>query len=412
MILKTQQERTGWGERLLPLCCALICYAALWGSLSGMAYLSEVGVLPLLAGAAGIVLTALLPKKAAYPLLAILVAAGAVLLLTQLDGVRLLLNRLMTASQQKQAYVYDLFPVEADNVAQAVRQALLPLGLLTGAILGLGARTGFPPVFAAVFCLYALGSAWLGVTPQWWWSALWAAALVPAMARGKLLPAAAALLCVGLTVGAVLLLYPGENAALSRWDESARDRLAAETVFFTHDRQLAQEHSTPENAPSEPQTLFAPEETSGKEGGDLTLPVPLPVLGVILLFAFLLFVPAILADRAKKRNAALLSALKGEDNAEAVKAAFLFAVRWLELDGFSPGNLPAAQAAEGLEGQAKEDFLRALPLWREAAYSAHPIDSAQRGAMTHYLEQTKARVWSSLNGRQKLAARYKWGLEA
>lgn len=406
--LRAEKKPRGWGEKAFFALCALLCYGALWGSLSDMASLSTAGALPLLAGGAALAAVALAPKGRWLALL--LCAGGLAALLLSPDGGKLLLNRLMTASAQRQAYEYQLFPVAAEDAAGTVARGLLPMGLITGGLLGMGAAKRLPPVFAGSFALFAAGAAYLGVTPRWTWCALWAAASLLALLRPSLGAAAGVCAAVGMIAAAVLILAPGEDPALSQWEELVRDRLAAETMAFTHDLRQARERRHEAAPPPQAAELYAEEETLGKPGGEQAWPIPPAVAGVIALFALALFVPAFLEDRAKRRHRALEACLTGTDDGEAVKAAFLYAVRWLELGGFQPENLPEEAAAEQLPPIEKAAFLQALPLWREAAYSAHPIGGEQRARMGSYLEETKTRVWSRLNARQRLLARYRYGL--
>ncbi len=397
-------------QRTLPLSAlgAATLYAALCGALCDMAALGTLGLWPLAPGLAFCALLALLPhgKRWTLSALAVLVLALCASILLRLrvvlDGAALYANRLFAASEARQAYAYEKFSVTASP--DAIRAFLLPSGLVLGALCGVAARWRQRWIDALLFLLPAALAAYLGVTPQWFWLAALCAALVVCFAatvRG----AAGGVLALCLLTALVLLAVPGEDARLSAWEETARDALALHTVAYGQTPQV-EEVSPPTQIETAAQR-FHEEEIAADTGGDETpLHRPPAALWAILAFALALFIPAVLSDRLKKRRARNRAAMADEDAAKAVRAGFLYAMRWLRLGGLPDGNRPFSAYADSVPSALREDYEAVLPLWQEAAYSGHVMTPAQRTQMGAFAEKTREAVWSGLNKRSRFVAKY------
>ena len=412
--------------RLLPrvhrALCGLLIYTALWGGLCSMAYLSTLGLLPLIPGGVLALALALAPeKRRALPVLlggGFLIAALLILLQQEAfpDGVKYFLNRLFSASEERQAYEYERFALTSPDGLPALRYALLPLGILSGLLCGISARFLLKWLFALMFALLCGAAAYLGLSPGAGWTVLLAfAALVPflapsgAGAAGAALTLLCGLLPAALVCAAVFLAFPGEDPRLSAWDETARDALAFETVAYTD--QARYDAARREEQAAEDTKQFYQEETAADTGGEEEIiALPYPVLLAILLTALALFVPAVWSDRLRKRRARNRAGLDDPDHGAAVRAAFLYAMRWLGAGGLSPGNRPygdcAGAVGELFSPALREEFEEVLPLWREAAYSGHKIDEAKRGKMLAFMEDARKTVWDRLGRRERLRVRY------
>jgi hypothetical protein len=414
------------GSRLWAGVTAAALYAALFGCLCDMAALSTAGAVALIPGGAAAVVLALLPRRRAAGLAALgaLIAAAVVVALTwpsALDGAKLVLNRLFAASEAKQTYTYEKFSLsaQADAWPSLFRAVLLPLGLGAAAVLGPVCRRA--RMAAAAGCLLALAGAvsYLGVSPSVPWllalagaaaAALWTPCAAPLLALRSALGAGLAL---ALVCGAVLLWLPGEDLRLSAWEEDARDRLAAVTVAYA-DRSQAE--NTPEEDPAQADRAFEQEEDAAADlGGDeQDWTRPLSIAAVILALAMLLFVPAVLSDRLKKRRARNRAGLDDPDHAAAIRAAFLYALRWLRLGGLEAANTPfsgyAPQVEDRFSPAVRASYEAVLPLWQEAAYSGHHMDGGQRRQMADFLDETQQLVWAALPRRKRLLARYVYAL--
>lgn len=393
-----------------------LLYTALWGGLCGTAGVGGPETLALLPGAALAATVPLLPSKWRRGVLGAVLALAALWCLLQgqavLDGGKLMLHGLFAASEARQAYVYERFAVSAPegSWAACVGAALLPLGLALGGLCGwsLGRGRRWPAV--ALFLALAAGWAYLGVIPGTGWCVLLSACLGLAFLdaprrvwKGLALGALAAVCAV------VLLAFPGEDPKLSAWEAGARDALAVHTTVRApqpEERPEGQESQIPE-APAS----YENEDTLVDFGGSLLAwAKPASAALILLLLAALLFGPSIASDRLKKRRARNRKGLDDPDNAAAIRAAFLHALRWLKLGGVPLANVPFSQYAHRI-GEAVSPALQArfeevLPLWQEAAYSAHAMDAGQREAMLAFLEEARRMVWERLGIRGRVRANY------
>ena len=407
--------------RLYRALCSLLIYLALWGGLCSMAYLSTAGLLPLAAGGVFALALVLAPeRRRALPVLlggGVLVAALLILprLDAFLDGVKYFLNRLFAASEERQAYEYEHFALISPDGLPALRYALVPLGILSGLLCGVSARFLLKWLFALIFALVCAAAAYLGVSPAAGWTVLLMfSVLLPFLAPSGGGAAALTPLCGALPAAAVcvavFLAFPGEDAKLSAWDELARDALASETVAYTD--QARYDAALRDKQTAEDTKQFYQEaETAADTGGEEeNITVPYGVLSAILLTALALFLPAVWSDRVKKRRAENRAGLDDPDHGAAVRAAFLYAMRWLGAGGLSPGNRPygdcAGAVGELFSPALRSEFEEILPLWREAAYSGHEIDEAKRTKMFAFMEAAREAVWERLGKRERLRVNY------
>lgn len=373
-------------NRIFRAFCAVFVYVSLWACLSSMAFLGTASVLPLTLGAAVAILLPFLGKWR-YPAGIAFLIIGIILIYVNLDGVKLLLNRLMTASAARQSYEYELYAVDATDP----RAALFSLGVASGALVGCG-------LGPAAACAVLLAEAYLGISPEWYFSALLALTAALCFVRPGASGFAVAAISAVLSLFLVLVLFPGEDAALSGWDENARDRLAAATVAYSE--RLPEEKPEKEETPA-PAELFTEEPSDAGLGGDIELPVPPSVLIIIAVFAILLFVPSVLSDRARRRREKRRSRL--DDDAG---AAFLYAMLWLRLIGVDAGNRPYSEIAEELPEELREEYRSVIPIWREAAYSDGQLSPEKKAAMRSFADRAEKTAWQSLGRRQKFMARY------
>lgn len=407
-------------QQLADALRAALLYAALCAAVCSMASLSTLGLLPLAPGLLTALVLPLLPQRRILRLaqLAVLLAA-LVLALARLeataDGLRALLGRLFAASEAKQAYLYDTLPLAAQALWKQSLQWLLlcaglPLGLLS-ALACTRARWLLPLTALALAALIA----WLGVAPAPEVCVLLALALLAAFAipspSGTLRLLPAVLVPLLLACALVHFALPGEDLRLSAWEEDARDALAYRTAAWADPQTQLQTAPPPTAQQTQQQTFYLPEQTPTDLGGDETVfPRPPRVLLAILLFALALFLPAILSDRLRKRQFRNRQGLDDPDNAASVRAAFLYALRWLQLAGLQPQNQPhSAYGAqiEALAGaQLRAEYEAAVPLWQLAAYSTHTLDETQREQMRAFLLHTQRGVWQRLSRRKRFAAKY------
>lgn len=407
---------------LLEVGLLLVVYIALW-----LAILHSIDLNHYIVLSGGLVLL-LLPlrenKRLFYLCFGLLLAVGLLLLFVHGDlvanGLRLLANRLFTVSEARQTYLYDHFPVDAASYAASLRAALLTLGFSSVFLLCIGRLYARRVVVPLLFVAFSVAAAYFGITP----SAGYTVAFLLSLGALLLLDAAARrgsfaaiwqtlLLClvpVCLIIGVTALAFPGESRTVSAWDEQLRDTLAGSTLFYrdTATQAPTQEATLP-TEPPEPPTLPDAQDTIFAAHSNTLL-----VVLVCLLALLLLFLPSVFYDRYKRCVAKNRTGMDSEDNAAAIRACFAYALRWLTAYGLADENQPYAALAPRLKALLSpnyaEEFLRILPLWQEAAYSAHAMPPEARELVQAFAEQTAQAVLEKLGRRKGFLLRLRNGL--
>lgn len=403
----------GFPARIWSALCSLGLYIGICGAFCSMASLSDTGVLPLSLGAAAAAALPLLRGRASISVTAAALcvsAALAVLDWAQVrDGVCIIINRLCAASEASQSYSYPRLYISAAAVdyAACIRRSLAPIGLLFGTVCGLAGQRKLSVVPAVVFSLYAIAAAYLGVPPSRLWCIVPAAAVALGFCEPSRLKIPAAALAFAFICLTVTAAFPGENAYISSLDESLRDSLASYTAAYSDESRSGQE-PTPE--PNAQEQEFHREEDSVEELGDGSeITVPVPLLAAILTAALLLFVPAVFSDLIRRRRERNRAGFTAADNAEAIRGMFAYALRWLSVAGFEPGNRLLSDCSACLAAMpegVREGFNAVLPLWQEAVYSEHNMSGEQRELMRVFADETASRICAALPARKRLLAKY------
>ena len=315
----------------------------------------------------------LIPKKRGIWALLPLAVLSAVFRKPLAEGFGILANSMFAQSEICQAYEYDYFETA---------EAGGPLFLFTGAVSVLmGSLCSLHATAVLWSCcgLAVFGCAWFGVTPDLLWLALILLTLIfCALPReGLWLREAAALLLAGLLLGAVLLLAPRPVPAISAGEETVRDRLALQTVWHAGIPQPTERPET-EQKPPEEQMPPPPEEVREKR------PFPLLLVVLSVLTLLLLFIPAVIGDRARKKREAYCRNFDSEDISLAVRDLYLHSRRWCD--------------------DPAPDSIREL--WNEAAYSDHRLTEQDRKTMRDYLDETEKKALSGAKLKQRLYWRY------
>ena len=313
----------------------------------------------------------LIPKKwGAWALLPLAVLCG-IFWRPLSDGFRILANAVFSASETCQAYEYDYFEVQ---------EALLPLFIFAGAcsvLLGSLCSLHAPGTLWGTCALAVFGCIYFGVTPDLLWMALILLSLVLCALpkEGLWLRGATALILAGLILAGVLLLAPDPSPAISAGEEQVRDRLALHTVWYADVPQPTEiEEEEPIEEPEPPVTEIREDDKS----------FPWLFVCLAILTLLLLFVPAVIRDRAEKKRKAYCKNFDSEDISLAVRDLYLHSRRW--------------------SGEPAPEDIRSL--FNEAAYSDHRLTEKDRETMKDYLEKTKEKVLSQAGLKKKLYCRY------
>ena len=348
--------------------------------------------------------------RTALILAAMLLAGGIVLHSSLIMGTEMILNHLYALGEEAQAYLYDRFEIPAEEEITSGRSkalAVLWMGLAAGGL------TGIPPVrmrqwILAGAVLGVFGClAYFGLVPMALPMGLLLLAGCIALSGGRLravLPLLAVLIVI---FGVIMAVDPGENTQVSRADEQLRDRMALSTVRLEGMQAPQQEESQDQ------------QEDEGDSGGEDSQPEDIQkflhhnikgILLLILLVACVLFIPAVLRDRLEKRRRKNRAGIDSEDPAEAIRAMFPYAVRWLQAEGMTVGNRTYVSLQPSVNRRFSElygdRYGQMLQLWREAAYSSHPMDEEGRASMEEFLQETIRMVNGRAGWRDRMRFKY------
>lgn len=325
----------------------------------------------------------LIPKMKGKKLGYILLTAWAVFALIRfpaiLNGVKLFANTLFRLSEETQSYEYVYFATTGDRGAEAV----MAISLLAGIFCWLwGNAVSFVLAGSWVGVM-----AYLGVTPAWYvLAAFFFAGVLSVLPRQQrwFHGFVAMVLIGGIGLGCVRLA-PEPSKTVSQWDEDLRDTLAFSSVTY-------EQMPVPTEVP-EPEIVPPPnvEQEQPDHGVQRKLVNVLFIILAALTLA-ILFIPAVIKDRAAKRTEQNRDGLQAEDHGKAIHAMYLYAQRWRELGENQP---------------VPEDV---YAIWQEAAFSDHPMTEAQRAVVHKFMAETATRVWESADWKDRLRIRYRWCL--
>ena len=334
-------------------------------------------LLPALAGVLPVLLPRSRKKTVEYGLPAALafwlvLRAGSVL-----DGAAGLANRLFARSEAVQAYAYDYFVTRGTGGGETVLFCALALGWLC--------RRWGNGVLLALCGLWAGAMAYFGVTPgPWILAAVLLCGLLTVLSpKGRLGWGVLAGLLVTLVTMACLNLAPEPIPAVSRLDETLRDGLALRSAAVER-IPIPSQVPEPEHLPPDRVEQEQPDHGVQRR----LVNVLFWVLAALTLLV--LFVPAVIRDRAAKRAEANRADLRAEDPARAIRAMYLYAMRWRALE---PTPEPVPEEIYGI--------------WQEAAFSGHKMGEDQRQILRDYMETTAKAVWQRTDRRQRLRIRYR-----
>ena len=379
-------------DRQLPYAAVLpfLLCIALWGAFLWM--VGRVTLLPYAAAGSLLALFALFRDRrrrrtAGLILLAVSVLAMLVFWRPISGGLAQLANRLFDVSAARQRYLYDRFQASDGQPIAAVIAASALLAVCLGWLGSL--YQSLPGILALL--LTAAACAYFGVTPGApWLLAILVLSGFSMLKQPNLRTVLPLTLLAALLAGLALWLAPGENARVSALDDQLRDALALTTV--TQQRQpenalTPTPESQPEQENKEPMLLQI------RESMDPKTILLIVLIAVILL---VLFVPAILRDRLQKRRDRNRAGMESENNAEAIRATFRYALLWLRASESDALEMPGYDAT--------------YKLWQEAAFSDHAMSDTQRDQMTAFQQTVSDTIQSRAGRRLRWKLRYRYAL--
>jgi hypothetical protein len=282
----------------------------------------------------------------------------------------------------------------------------------------LGFAAALPParmrrsICAALFAVVAILFAYYGLLPSWVITLLLILALVMLMADNNLLTAWPLLLVTALIFGLIILVDPGESYTISAADENVRDRLAFRTAYMENYEDPMddfEEFEDEEYDEGGGLFEFLSENTSFAEHPVLWI---LGMIGIVLLV--LLGVAYLIHRRLAAKRRKIRAGIDSDDPAEAVRAMFPYAMRWLRAYGVNIENKPYSELRPAIKADMparySRNFDKMVDLWTEAAFSDHTIKEADRNDMKEFVADTirMTKEESTLKDKLKIRFKYAW----
>ena len=339
------------------------------------------------------------------------------------QGMKALLNRLYDASEAANAYVYDRFPVSAD---QPVWPALFLLILMALSLLGMTVLSGSRLLALCLLGSCALFQVYFGLAfPGWFNLLLFTLSAVWMLRRPwEKRTLLSLLIGIGAVSLAVILIWPGVHAATEAASEAARDRLSQAAQFLTGAKQelsaspmeahhartasLVLGHQEAQPDREYQWTTVAEEQISKPRWVSLLRTALLLLLTVALVI--LPFFPFWLLNRRRKKAQDARKIFQSENISEAIAAIFQRVISLLEATGNGAGNLPYAQWSAEIAPDYANHFTQCEKLFEEAVYSAHEMREAQRQQALDLLAETERALLTQADWKQRLRLKYKEGL--
>lgn len=336
------------------------------------------------------------------------------------QGMKALLNRLFEASEKVNAYAYDRFDVLADT---PVGWAVLLLAVMALSLLGITLLSGSRLSALCILAGCVLFQVYFGLAfPGWIMVPLFSLFVLWMLKRPWNRKAVICVLSGAAALSlAVLLMWPGVDAATEAASETVRDRLSqmAQSLAGTTREAPAGENETrrvhslsltagdQEARPDREYRLVTVEEEQ------VSMPHWVNYLRIILLLlltaalVILPFLPFIWLNRQRKQALEARAVFQSENVSEAVFAIFQHTIAWLEATGHSCGNAPYAEWRVDIASDYAQRFTACEKLFEEAAYSTHEMREEQRQQAMALLTETERILQRQAGWKQRLRLKYK-----
>lgn len=325
------------------------------------------------------------------------------------DGLGTLINWFYDVAEEAQAYVYDRVPVDGATEG-ALRFGIAWISAVIG-LLGALPPARMRRVFSGLIAIaIMLVIAYYGLLPSAVCIAVMIAALIFAVARGNVLSIVPVALAALLLFGAIVLVDPGESYAVSRINETLRDRFALNSALLESEESFYDdtEEEYEEDMEDEEDMESEEEEPDPEVGKYAIIGFIILAVAVIGAAAFLL-IRRLLRKRAKNR-----AGIDSKDAREAVTAMFPYAVRWLKGYGIQQPDPSFASMEPALEREFSDTysglFMEMYDMWNEAAYSDHEIPEGSRLLMEGFMRETIDQVKKKSKLRDKLRLKLRYAL--
>ena len=324
-------------------------------------------------------------------------------------GLATMMNDFYNMAEEAQAYLYSRFSV---SDSASVTFAAVWISSLLGLIVAIPPADNRRPAIILLALAVMFLTAYYGMIPSWICIAVILAALILTVSRGSILSVLPLLLAGMLVFGAIIMIDPGENYGISRMDENFRDRFAFHSALIESNDLTQEETDELEGLDENEET--EEEDANAFDGEYKTY----AAIGTFVLIAALAGAAVyFLMRRLKKKQAAVRAGINSSDPKTAVTAMFPYSVRWLKACGVGTDTTreePFSSLAPSIRGELAPDygdrFDSMYALWKEAAYSNHPVSEESRQDMKTFMGETIKLAKAKCTAKEKLKIKFKYTL--
>ena len=336
------------------------------------------------------------------------------------QGMKALFNRLFDASEAVNAYAYERFAGPADT---PVAFAVVLLAVMGLSLLGITLLSGSRLLALGLMAGSVLFQVYFGLSFPAWVNVLLLALFVLWMMKRPWSRKAVLSLLAGVSVLAlaVLLLWPGVDAATEAASEAVRDRLSLMAQSIAGGA-----HELP-SGENETRHVHTQSLTAGDleaqtdrefrlvtvEEEQISMPHWVDYLRIALLLLLMValvilpFLPFILLNQRRKKALDARKAFESENVSEAVFAIFQHVAAWLEAMGYGKDNAPYAAWNAELSPDYAAHFAACEKLFEEAAYSTHEMKEEDRQQALALLIETEQILQRQADWKLRLRLKYK-----
>ena len=359
-------------------------------------------------------------KNRAYFGCLLLITASFLLLLIlpqARNGLKLLADRLFSASEAVNPYIYERFEVPE---GQSAGLALLLLGLIGLCLLLMALLRRDPLYILACAVFLSIGQIYFGLSFPAWLNgllyALFGCLLIPGLRWKKILIFLVTLACVS---GIICIYNAGVDPSIEGMSETVRDRLSGVVMIsagmngdasseLTGTRHVNSRSLRSGNDAAETDREFR---LVTVEEVQISRPDPLavlsevfPILAGIVLLALLIFLAVRFLKR-RKQIRALRKAFLSENICEAVFSMFRYVLFYLRRGGFEEKNRLLRNRKDGMRDVLPVSYTdlyeKGVSIFEEALYSGHELGPEHRALVKDLLDETRRLVFERIDRKSR-----------
>ena len=334
------------------------------------------------------------------------------------NGLKLLADRLFSASEAVNTYVYERFAVPE---GQSAAFTLILLGLIAFSLLLLALFRRDPLFILGCAALLSFGQIYFGLSlPAWLNGLLYGFLgflLISGFRPGRILIFLFTLACAA---GIICVYNTGVDPSIEELSEDVRDRISG--VVMLSAGLSGESASEPTGTRHINSRSFRFGEDAAEtdreyrlvkvEEEQISQPDPLAVLSKAfrilagIMAAAFLILPAARFLRRRNEIRRLRKACRSDDIRSAVCAMFRFIIFYLRRGGFEEENLPLRNRIPGLREEMPGSYMdlyeKGVTVFEEAVYSDREPDPDGRAVVQDLLDETKRLICARIGRKGRI----------